>query len=219
MDGWYYTPGWGALGTITVAVIAVLFNLRSNRRTLRLSGEQFTKSQSHAQAVLDTSIAQFERVREEARLDKLRIEIIGLINALAERTVKLDKAIGQIDEVVEGIARAEEDLDYRFDRVDKAMRAIMAAEYWGVYNQISGHAFAIRLLTKDEELLALLNQLQPIIAEERTHYEGVVMVRQLRRRREDERLRASLLDDEVRRLTKQLTSYALVNLRNHTTSE
>jgi hypothetical protein len=214
MDGWYYTPGWGALGTITVAVIAVLFNLRANRRTLRASGEQFTRSQEHAQASLRTSIAQFERVREEARVDKLRIELISLIDALSERTVKLDVAISQIDEVVEEIASAAPDLDERLGRVDKAMRRIMGAEYWGVYTRISGHAFAIRLLTADEELLENLNRLQLVIAEERRHYEQVVMVRQLRRRRDDERERASLMDDEIRDITKQLVQYGLTKLQN-----
>jgi hypothetical protein len=214
MDGWHYTPGWGSLGTITLAVIAVAVNLLTNKRALRASGVQFAKSQEHAQASLETSIAQFERVREEARTDKLRIELISLIDALSERTVKLDVAIGQIDEVVEEIASEVKDLDDRFDRVDKAMRRIMGAEYWGVYPRISGHAFAIRLLTTDHDLWQILNRLQVVIAEEREHYERVVMARQLRRRREEEHARAVEMDLEIREIATQLTKYGLTKLRD-----
>ncbi len=155
VSGWYYTPGWGALGTVSVAVLAVGVNILTNRRTLRAS-----------QNSLNTSIAQFRQVREDTRVDKLRIEVIGLINALAERKTRLDVAINRIDQAIGTIERTD-NLASDLVRVDRSMRAIMASEYWDVYGRCSAHATAIRLLTNDDAILKLVNEIQINIARER----------------------------------------------------
>ena len=118
----HYTPGWGALGTVTVAAIAVLVNIWTNRKALRASAQ-----------ALSSSTAQFRQQREDTRADKLRIEVIGLVNALAQRRIRLYVAINRIDEAVGKIGRSD-DLASDLIRVDRSMRAIMATEYWEYTN-------------------------------------------------------------------------------------
>ncbi|WAC93567.1 hypothetical protein [Mycobacterium sp. Aquia_213] len=200
MSGWYYTPGWGALGTVSVAALAVGVNILTNRRTLRAS-----------QKSLNTSVAQFRQVREDARVDKLRIEVIGLINALAERKTRLDVAINRIDQAIGTIDRTD-NLASDLVRVDRSMRAIMASEYWDVYGRCSAHATAIRLLTNDDAILKLVNEIQTIVAREREHYELAVIGRDIHNRPKADLELEGALDDRIRAATKSLVSYCLANL-------
>lgn len=200
MSGWYYTPGWGALGTASVAVIAVAVNVYTNKKALRASANS-----------LNTSIAQFRQVREDARLDKLRIEVIGLINALAERKSRLDIAINRIDQAVATIGRSD-DLASDLVRVDRSMRAIMASEYWDVYGRCSAHATAIRLLTDDNAILRPVHEIQSVIALEREHYELAVIGRDIHTRGTADLEREKTLDGRIRNASKALVSYSLTNL-------
>ena len=213
MDGSHYTPGWGALATVIVAVIAVLVSIYTNKKTLDASAVQFEKSQRHAQNTLNTSIAQFRQLREDTRVDKLRIEIIGLINALAERTTRLDIAVNRIDEALDRIAK----IDFTevgapdLDRADRAMRASMAEEFWEVYARVTAHAFAIRLLTTDASILRIVNDIQEAIALEREHYEFAVIRGEIHKRDKAD-IDASQLDDQLRDAAKALLVYSLKNL-------
>ncbi|WP_145012975.1 hypothetical protein [Mycobacterium marseillense] len=200
MSGWYYTPGWGALGTVSVAIIAVAVNIYSNRKTLSASANS-----------LNTSVAQFRQMREDARADKLRIETIGLINALAERKTRLDIAINRIDQAVDTIGRTD-DLASDLVRVDRTMRAIMASEYWDVYGRCSAHATAIRLLTDDNAILNIINEIQVVIARERQHYELAVIGRDINTRADADLEFEMSLDDRIRKASKALVSYCLNNL-------
>lgn len=213
VNGWYYTPGWGALATTTVAVIAVVANIYTNKRTLRASAAQFEKSQQHAQTSLNTSIAQFEQVRQETRTDKLRVEIIGLINALAERKTRLDIAINRIDDALEKMNSAELRSPGSSDqaRADRQMRAAMAEEYWEVYERASAHAFAVRLLTTEAELLRIVDEVQDAIATEREHYEFRVLAQNVHKR-DEEYQREIVADTTLRYAAKALVTYCLSNL-------
>jgi hypothetical protein len=215
MNGFYYTPGWGALATTTVALIAVLVNIYTNRRTLRASATHFETSQKRAQNALDTSIEQFQQLREDTRLDKLRIEIIGLVNALAERRTRLDIAVSRIHDTLDKLDLSE----FRppdtagLDRADHAMRGAMAEEFWDVYARVSAHAFAIRMLTTDASILRQLNDIQEAVAMERRLYEFDVMGGKIHKRNEDDVAQENVLDDRLRAASTALVSYSLTNLR------
>jgi len=51
-----YTPGWGSLGTVTVAILAIIFSARYNRRTLALNAQNRADSRGD---VLRQELAQW----------------------------------------------------------------------------------------------------------------------------------------------------------------
>ena len=77
VTGWY-TPGWGNLFTVAVAATAIGVSAWYNRRTLRNANEI-------NQRTLDNTNEKFHQGRVDARNDKLRAEIAGLLDALSER--------------------------------------------------------------------------------------------------------------------------------------
>jgi hypothetical protein len=64
LDAWHYTEGWGNLGTITVAVLAIVSSALYNRRTLRQS-----------RTIADTTLALTRQQRADSRGDVLRTEL------------------------------------------------------------------------------------------------------------------------------------------------
>ncbi|OMC26417.1 hypothetical protein A5738_02895 [Mycobacterium colombiense] len=61
---WHYTEGWGSLGTVTVAIMAIIVSAWYNRRTLR-----------QARTVANATLALTRRQRADSRGDVLRTEL------------------------------------------------------------------------------------------------------------------------------------------------
>ncbi len=70
---WHYTEGWGNLGTITVAAIAIISSALYNRRTLR-----------QARAIADATLALTRRQRADTRGDVLRTELSRWLTVVSE---------------------------------------------------------------------------------------------------------------------------------------
>ena len=70
---WHYTDGWGSLGTITVATIAILASIWYNRRTL-----------GQAQTLGSATIAITNQQRTDLRYDVLRKEISQWLTMVSE---------------------------------------------------------------------------------------------------------------------------------------
>jgi hypothetical protein len=70
---WHYTQGWGSLGTITVAVLAIISSALYNRRTLR-----------QARAIGDNTLALARQQRADTRGDVLRTELSRWLTVVSE---------------------------------------------------------------------------------------------------------------------------------------
>lgn len=70
---WHYTLAWGNLGTIIVAVLAIIVSALYNRRTLRQS-----------RAIADDTLALTRRQRADTRGDVLRTELARWLTVVSE---------------------------------------------------------------------------------------------------------------------------------------
>ena len=73
LHDWHYTQGWGSLGTITVAVLAIISSALYNRRTLR-----------QARAIADDTLALATQQRADTRGDVLRTELARWLTVVSE---------------------------------------------------------------------------------------------------------------------------------------
>jgi hypothetical protein len=73
LHDWHFTMGWGSLGTITVAVLAIGVSARYNRRTLRQS-----------RAIADTTLALNVQQRADSRGDVLRQELARWLTLVSQ---------------------------------------------------------------------------------------------------------------------------------------
>ena len=81
ITGWQWTPVWGNLLTVAVAIAAIVFSALNSKRTLDLSAKQF------------------RHTREDTRDDKLRAEIAEFFDALGARAA--------LRELMEPFAKAD----------------------------------------------------------------------------------------------------------------
>lgn len=144
ITGWW-SPGWGNLFTVVVALAAVGVSAWFNRKTLANAQHQFAET------------------RKDARTDKLRTEIIAYVAALGERLTQRRKIVRVLDEWTRELGQVDvADLP----RVQKNAEAIVAEHTSDVYRRINGHAFAIQMLTDDPEIGWPVTRIQLAIGEE-----------------------------------------------------
>jgi len=190
LTGWY-TQGWGNLSTVAIAALAIgvsaWFNLKTLNqskaqfdRTVEQSRTQFDESitdsrtqfeqsiaESHAQ--FEHSIMQFEQVRIDTLTDKLRSEIIGLINGFAEKGSRTSTVARRVSELYDTIDPSRPDVQ---PVLEQNLQAIVQEELGAVYRAISGHHFAILLLCDDSELKKIVATLATLAAEDRQAWES-----------------------------------------------
>jgi len=120
---WHYSPGWGNLFTVTVALIAIIASVVVSVITLR-------RNASH-----------FEQSRIDARNDKLRSEVIDLISALSQRRSQVEVVIQRI--------RQLESVDRQ--AIHQNIEAMFSEDFWDFYRRATSHAFAVLALTEAKE--------------------------------------------------------------------
>lgn len=120
---WHYTPGWGNVFTVTVALIAIISSVVISVITLR-------RNTSH-----------FEQSRTDARNDKLRAEVIDLVGALSQRSSEV--------EVVVRRRRQLENVDRQL--IHQGINEMFSGDLWDSYRRATSHSFAVLTLTEDKE--------------------------------------------------------------------
>jgi hypothetical protein len=154
MHGWHYTPGWGALGTVTVAIIALIASATFNVITLRRASRQAREG------------------RRDARNDRLRGEVAGLFNALAERQGKHMIMAHRLREFANSapVTGTPAQISIFQSSVTTSYRELVDAPY----REIVTRCFAVSLVTKDDNLVGLTDSLRKIIESERKQYESLI---------------------------------------------
>lgn len=80
---WHYTEGWGSLGTITVAILAIIVSALYNRRTLALATQQRTDTRGD---VLRTELAAWLTL-----VGEIEWTCADLLRRIRQMTVKTDE--------------------------------------------------------------------------------------------------------------------------------
>jgi hypothetical protein len=131
---WKWTPGWGNLLTVTVAIAAIGVSAWYNRRTLRSTNEKFIQG------------------RVDARNDKLRVEIAGLLDAISERTSKWTVAAHRTSELTPQPLTELSGQSLR--AAGQSLKAAWSELLSGSYTRIGTHALAVEILTDDPGIIA-----------------------------------------------------------------
>lgn len=139
---WHWIPG-GNFGPVAAAIVAIIVSSGFNVLTLRRAARQF------------------QQQRTDARMDKLRAEIGAFTIAVANRRTRAQVLTGRV------LAEIPPDTPQRFARV----RGLLSEELSGVYQTITAHGFAIRLLTREEGVLTPLTRIAETLPKEREGFE------------------------------------------------
>lgn len=147
LTGWW-TPGWGSLFTVAVAVAAIAVGAFYNRRTLQ-------RAERH-----------FEQARHDARDDKLRAEISAFLLAVSERSA-MDKIYrARLEE-----ARHSEGLEHQPS--PRYMQSLIEETVGTVHNRLAVHSFSIRMLTVESRITAPVHQIEQAVRQELDHLREV----------------------------------------------
>lgn len=137
LTGWW-TPGWGNLFTVGVAAAALVVSARHNRRTLQRAEQQFKQN------------------RLDARTDKLRNAIAELLLALGDRTPMEMLYKVKLEEARQTTGSSKPSIQLH--------QSIIEETIGGVYNRISMHSFAIRMLTNNAKITAPVHRIEQSVA-------------------------------------------------------
>ncbi|MUL80507.1 MULTISPECIES: hypothetical protein [unclassified Mycolicibacterium] len=149
MNGWYYTPGWGALATVTVATVSLIASVVISQRTLRRSAEQFQQG------------------RIDARTDKLRAEIIQLITTIAERGRQAAAMRPRMHELMKLIKTIDPADAQAVEEMRDAIRAMAADTAIELHERTTAHAYAVLMLTDDKDATMPVMKLLTVFGQER----------------------------------------------------
>jgi hypothetical protein len=147
VTGWW-TPGWGNLFTVAIATAALGVGAWFNYRTLSRADERHNHG------------------RVDARHDKLRSEVAALLSATGQRRSQMEIFADRIHDL---IAAAKDQ-----ERLMVAVKAALNESVVALYAQVDGRAYAVRMLTDDEYLLARVSEIQDVLAEDIAAYEAVL---------------------------------------------
>lgn len=201
VDGWYYTPGWGALATVTVALLALVVSTWFNVRTLRRSSEQLSQASR-----------QFRQLRDDNLTDKLRVEIAGLLAAMNERDWRIAVAERQMNAIRDP---GDTSTERGIAELDLALKAVVAEHLTPMHLRAFNHLFTMELLTDDPTLAAKARELSQLLDEDReaVHDHAIAQPNSdfEKRWHQDEKLRA----DKIDALMQRLLAYAIVALNPH----
>ncbi|ASW91972.1 hypothetical protein [Mycobacterium marseillense] len=130
---WEWTPGWGNLFTVLVAAAAIGVSAWYNRRTLRSTDEKFVQG------------------RIDARTDKLRQAVAGLVSDIEEFKQQSQVFWTRIVLLARSAPpNAEPDRDSWFRLRAPAIRAETVA---GVQHSLLTHAQMVLMLTNDVRII------------------------------------------------------------------
>lgn len=193
------TAGWLGLGTVAVAVIAIFVNSTYSRRTL------------------ETSAGQFQRGRIDARTDKLRAEIAALISELINRERMRDIMLPLADAEVNAL-----DITQQANLVVTHL-VESTGTVQGVYLNAVGHTLAIRMLTADETIVRLADQIGQVAAAELGDIRRTLDIVTVFRRShsanafhedaKDRRAERNEREEHLTRLVTELVNYGVITLR------
>jgi hypothetical protein len=129
-NGWYWTQGWGNLFTVVVAVAAIAVSAWYNRRTLR-----------NANAI-------FDQGRIDARNDKLRAEIAGLMGASGDTRVRQDMFLHRLGKSSRD--PRNQSMQAR-ERLQESLKADFSEVLGDAYNRIGVHMISAKLLLLNDD--------------------------------------------------------------------
>lgn len=189
---WQYTPGWGSLFTVAVAALALISSLVISVITLRRNARNVEQS------------------RIDAKTDRLKAELIDLINALGERQPRGDVARHRINEA---IAEKALNQDAGAVYIEQTAKAILAEQLWDVNRRIITHALGTLMLTEDVAVVRPIGQILAAIAEARKIWDEVVdLATSPEADAEAMRRQGERIDETVNAANKELVRYCLLNL-------
>jgi hypothetical protein len=139
LHDWHYTPGWGSLGTITVAVLAIILSALYNRRTLRQS-----------RAIADATLALNTQQRADSRGGVLRQELARWLTLVSEIEWLCGDLLRRIREM--NIPRDANDTldDAEISRRARALRSAVGQELSTPLTNYDTQRTQIHMLTADE---------------------------------------------------------------------
>lgn len=155
---WQWTPAWGNLATVTVAIVAIAVSAWFNRRTLRRAA------------------AQFSQQRRDDLNEALRKEIADLSSAVTARVYQAYVMLKQLDELIKSLEAEADSLsdDEIRERGLSGGRALLAQHILPVYNDIDRHATTVRMLTHDQEITGHAERITKAAKEEQAEYQKIV---------------------------------------------
>jgi hypothetical protein len=145
VTGWW-TPGWGNLFTVAVAIIAIGVSAWFNLRTLRSADKKFQQG------------------RIDARNDKLRGDIAAFMDAVGERASQLDVFTHRINELVK--AYLPDNPPGALAQFQQSSKAVLSETLSDAYRRTATHTFAINILTDDPGILDHVNRIQGVVGAE-----------------------------------------------------
>ncbi|MUL46484.1 hypothetical protein FZI85_07870 [Mycobacterium sp. CBMA293] len=141
---WHYTDGWGSLGTITVAILAILVSARYNRRTL-----------GQARAIGDATVDVMRKQRADQRSDVLRTELARWLTVVSE----IERAAADMLRRIHGLNLAHDNPGGSLDiaEIDRRVSEVKSAVRESISEPLANYATQgtqIQMLTADEGVLA-----------------------------------------------------------------
>ena len=152
-DSWYYTPGWGALGTVTVAVIALITGVAFNIVTLRRAKTYATQS------------------RQDAKVDKLRTELATYISDIEECRRQSRKLGQRLTELSQAALDSDSLADDYKANSQRAFQEIMS----DIHDRLAIRSLVLMMLTADEEILRRVSRIEKVIEEDRNDFLVLVL--------------------------------------------
>ncbi|UXA05707.1 hypothetical protein KXD96_22805 [Mycobacterium sp. SMC-2] len=168
---WQWTPGWGNLFTVMVAVAAIAVSAWYNRRTLRGANEKFVQG------------------RIDARNDKLRAELAAYLSDLDEcrlQSRKLGKFMRELIDAPYQLSQAEAQpwqqnaqlVAEKFEQYREQSEAAYLETVWDVYRRLAVRDFTLMMLTSDKGILEPTHEIYKLIEEDRRDFESLIAARE-----------------------------------------
>jgi hypothetical protein len=162
-SGWHYTQGWGALATVTVAILALMATTFFNIVTT-----------SFTVVALFRTSRQFQQSRLDARNDALRVEINGLLDAISEREIRWTMATQRVSDLMpQPLTKLD---DESLKAAGTSLKAALTELLSGTYTRMGTHVIAIEILTDDPGILARVSQINQRGGAERELLDKVLLL-------------------------------------------
>lgn len=130
---WQWTPGWGNLFTITIASLTLIASVAISWITLGRNADQFTQN------------------RIDALNDKLRVAIVDLNTAVAERQARVEVIADRVANLWDTASElaTRKDLNEAIGLARIRLTTVVHEELSDTHGRIQAHAQAISLMTTD----------------------------------------------------------------------
>ncbi|MDH6280986.1 hypothetical protein [Prescottella agglutinans] len=147
MTGMYYTPGWGALATTTVAVVAVVVSAIGNWIALRRSADQFATNQ-------ETTQSRFRAEQAERVSNQQRASMVDVIHCATKWMSTLTVVSSQMARIATaGAGKARVSAAHTFRQDFLAVHMVVASDFERALTEAE-------ILATDEEVLRVLKHMR-----------------------------------------------------------